>query len=273
VTIDKDCSAKETKRLSTTAIIIIAGAAFILLMILLLVLIFRNRGKGLAVSARPRVISLDAEEKPRRWPKFLFILFFIIIIGAAAYAGYVYVPKLFNGGNETTPKPVITPVEPEIPVEPDAPIKPNIPAEPGNGLFNLFGLGYWFYAIIGVILLVIMLIIAWLAGSRQGSFLKFIFKLFMTLFILGIIGCIAWLCFIYWHLILPFIKIYWVYILIGVILLIFLIIAANFISKRKQGEEAKEEAEENDAFICEFCGKEYKSERGLNNHRKKAHFV
>ncbi len=225
IEIDKTCSAKKSNYANIWVPI---GLSALILLIALIVIISRKRKN--VEKKRPELVRFEPGKKTNR--KFvLFSVLFFIALGIASYFSYVYVPKLVAGLSF-----------------------PSF-SHLWKGFLNL---DIWFYVIIGVVLLIVMLVIAWLSGPREGSFLSFLFKLLLTLLILGILICIAWFVWSYRIGIVKFLALYYIYIIAGFVILALIII----FTKQRTFEEK---------FICEFCGKEFKTERGLKNHITRVH--
>jgi len=229
----------------------LGGVVVILLIIFIVYLVKRpakEKVEKVEKSKRPKLVSLAVTKKERKWPKYLSRIFFILLIIGLAVLAYIYIPKLFvvEGVNDTVVATNVTGVTEETGVN----------------------LGYWFYVIIGVVALAVVDLLIYLLRGKRGSFKRFLLKLVITLIVLAIVLCLAYMIWVNWYVIWQFIKLYWVYMIIGFVLLILIIIFGAIVSKRNNKVLEKVESQN---FVCQYCGKDYKTLRGLENHKKRSH--
>jgi hypothetical protein len=297
--IDEECSAIPYSEPSYTLWIIIGLAVLLLWLSALAIVVLykkRRKGQGLMPKPRPSLYELKLEEKTSRqklnvpWKKLIAIIAVLIVLGAAAYFAYKYVPGFFEEEPEIdtgiAPGPpmfVIGGGENESEEEEQAEAEFEEPEAIGNVTGPIImerGDNYWIYAGVWFVLLVTATIVFYKADShRPARVLHVLKRVCLVLTILLGLGAAGY--FVYTLLarygfgiaeaVWGFLVLYWVYIAAGFgILLVLLMFAV--LKNKTQKESPARELEFNDAgYICEFCGKPFKTMRGLKGHIKAKH--
>ncbi|RLE41728.1 hypothetical protein DRJ48_05010 [Candidatus Woesearchaeota archaeon] len=249
--------------------VIIGLAALILVMIILITCLVIRKRRG--VKKRPGLVKLRFKESRFRrlpWLKLLVVVVLLVVWGLAAYFAYVYLPKIFAGAE----KPVSTVSMFQI-AQNETINQTGLMAEPHQKQ------NYWVYFWIALAVLLVAEFVFYLASQyRESTMVRILRRVTLVLLTLLVLAGLGVYLFAVlnkhwdklWNLVWGFLVLYYPYIILGIGILL-LILGLSWLRTRLQTRSNEALKTEAPGFICEFCGREFKTRAGLERHIKAKH--